>query len=66
MKRRDFLRIGGAPAAALLVAGPEALAKPASALRLTLLHTNDVHSHLEPRDDIADPEVQLVVGDLDD
>ncbi|MDK2970491.1 MAG: 5-nucleotidase [Candidatus Sumerlaeota bacterium] len=50
MKRRDFLRFGGATAAALLLAGPEAFARPASALRLTLLHTNDVHSHLEPRD----------------
>lgn len=47
MKRRAF--IGGiAAASAGLIASP-LRAKPSSALRLTLLHTNDVHSHLEPK-----------------
>ncbi len=62
MKRRDFLRttLGTAGAAAMTGFGaPLALAeeatgaeagpaKSSSALRLTLIHTNDVHSHMEP------------------
>lgn len=49
MKRREFLRHSMMAAGALSLGGAQALAeKPASALRLTLLHTNDVHSHLDP------------------
>jgi 5'-nucleotidase len=50
MRRRDFLLTTAAAGAgaALLGAAEPAPAKPASALRLTILHTNDVHSHLEP------------------
>lgn len=51
MKRRDFLRttLGTAGAAALTGFGaPLVLAKSPSALRLTIIHTNDVHSHMEP------------------
>lgn len=52
MNRRRFVTTLGA-AAALAVVDPARLlaaAMPASALRLTLLHTNDVHSHIDPMD----------------
>ncbi|MBX3729578.1 MAG: metallophosphatase [Candidatus Sumerlaeia bacterium] len=49
MNRREFLRLSALAAAGMAVGTPADLfASPASALRLTLLHTNDVHSHLEP------------------
>jgi 5'-nucleotidase len=53
MSRRHFLAAGAAIGAAAslprpLLAGAETSPKPDSALRLTILHTNDVHSHLEP------------------
>ena len=50
MKRREFLKTT-AGAVGLAAIGMPALlhARPASALRLTIVHTNDVHSHLEPK-----------------
>lgn len=49
LSRRHFLQstllLGGACATGLPAMGR---ARPESALRLTILHTNDVHSHLEP------------------
>lgn len=45
--RRDFLRWLGATAVIGSVA-PEMLAAPAKATKLTILHTNDVHSRLDP------------------
>jgi 5'-nucleotidase len=47
MKRRRFL--GGSLASLAALQASALPAKPPSALRLTLLHTNDVHSHLEPK-----------------
>ena len=44
--RREFLRVFGAAAVVGRLA-PEALAKP-SATNITILHTNDVHSRLDP------------------
>ncbi len=54
MNRRRFLQgtagLAGAAALGLRPAGlPAAVEKPASAVRLTIIHTNDVHSHLEPK-----------------
>ncbi|MCB2155854.1 metallophosphoesterase [bacterium] len=50
MRRRDFLKAAGGAVGLLALGSPGMLmAKPASALRLTLVHTNDVHSHLEPK-----------------
>lgn len=50
MRRRDFLKATGAAFGLAAVGVPGLLgARPASALRLTLVHTNDVHSHLEPK-----------------
>lgn len=49
--RRQLLRttLGMAAGAAMAgVAGPLMAQKAASALRLTILHTNDIHSHLDP------------------
>jgi len=48
--RRRFLKSGLTLAAGAACSWPFDLlaAKPESALRLTILHTNDVHSHLEP------------------
>ncbi len=45
------MRLGLATAGYLTLGGMEALAqKPEMATRLTILHTNDVHSHLDPMD----------------
>ena len=48
--RRKFLRDGGLAAASLLVSRPllYAAQPPPSVASLTILHTNDVHSRLEP------------------
>lgn len=51
MNRRHFLRTTATAAGLVALQGPGALAQapaPASATRLTILHTNDVHSHLDP------------------
>lgn len=51
LNRRELLRatLGlAAGAATMSLAGPLLGQKAASALRLTLLHTNDIHSHLDP------------------
>ena len=46
--RRDFLKWGGAAAGLLALASPfEAFAKD-ELVQLTILHTNDVHSRIEP------------------
>ncbi len=47
MERRDFIATLGAAAAASAVPLRAASAAPASG-RITLLHTNDTHSHIEP------------------
>lgn len=49
MNRRSFLR-ASLGTLGLIAAGAPAVAKPkpAMATRLTILHTNDVHSHLDP------------------
>lgn len=50
LNRRDFLK-KGALGSGLMLAGIfpyEALAGPRKPIRLTILHTNDVHSRLEP------------------
>lgn len=51
MDRRDFLASLGAAATATAVSGPSlraAEAAPATSGRITLLHTNDTHSRIEP------------------
>jgi 5'-nucleotidase len=48
MNRRSFLQGAAAAAVALHTLPLAAKPKPASALRLTILHTNDTHSHIEP------------------
>lgn len=51
VNRRDFLKQGGTLAGAMLLGGwaHDALAEPqAEHLSLTILHTNDTHSHLDP------------------
>jgi len=52
MRRREFLRTAAGIAGAVALGGPGAAlgGKPSSALRLTILHTNDVHSQIEPMD----------------
>ena len=47
--RRDFLKSGGAAAALLVLsASPFAAFAKEETLQLTILHTNDVHSRIEP------------------
>ncbi|MCC5877568.1 MAG: bifunctional metallophosphatase/5'-nucleotidase [Candidatus Sumerlaeia bacterium] len=49
LTRRNFLAAGALTVGGMAAGFPVALpARPASALRLVVLHTNDVHSHLEP------------------
>lgn len=49
LTRRNFLAAGALTVGGLAAGFPTMLpARPASALRLVILHTNDVHSHLEP------------------
>lgn len=50
MNRRQFLRAGAGLMASTALAGDlyAMVAKPTSALRLLILHTNDTHSHLDP------------------
>jgi 5'-nucleotidase len=50
MKRREFLTATMGAGALMALAPGQLLAKPASALRLTIVHSNDVHSWLEPMD----------------
>lgn len=47
INRRRFMQLTGAAAATAVFAPGEMLAQSASALDLVILHTNDVHSHLE-------------------
>lgn len=47
MQRRDFIRKAGLTTAALVTLGPLA-AEAATEQRLTILHTNDMHSRIEP------------------
>src|SRR5688500_17145862 len=49
LTRKDFLRTAGMGAAGLL-AGPDLLnaLEPLSLQKLTILHTNDTHSRLDP------------------
>ena len=56
MKRREFLKYSGLGAASLGLLGAGALPAAAAdkkALRLTILHTNDMHSRIEPFPDNA-------------
>ncbi|SDD72805.1 5'-nucleotidase [Dyadobacter soli] len=46
--RRDFLKKGGLAAAALGLGTLPAFAKRDSVVHLTILHTNDVHSRIDP------------------
>ncbi len=49
MKRKDFIQNTAAISAFLSLGGLSSLAfKPASEKQITILHTNDVHSHIEP------------------
>jgi len=48
MNRRRFIQLTGAAAAAAMFAPETLIAQRSSALDLVILHTNDVHSHLEP------------------
>ena len=51
MNRRHFLGLGALAAGSTLIgATPGFAAKPAMATRLTILHTNDTHSNLDPMD----------------
>lgn len=47
--RRDFLRLLGAGAAGMMVPGlPLSALAARDAVKLTILHTNDFHSHIDP------------------
>ncbi len=49
MKRRDFIQSSAAAGIFVGLSGLSALSfKPENAKHLTILHTNDVHSHVEP------------------
>ncbi|MDT0688287.1 metallophosphatase [Salegentibacter sp. F188] len=49
MKRRNFIRQTSAATAFVGIGGLSSLSfKPASKKHITILHTNDVHSHIEP------------------
>ncbi len=49
--RRDFLRLLGAGAAGTAILGsPLSLLGAENAIKLTILHTNDFHSHIDPFD----------------
>lgn len=48
INRRDFLKKGGMAAAALGFGTVSAFAKRDSVVQLTILHTNDVHSRIDP------------------
>ncbi|MBI1292273.1 bifunctional metallophosphatase/5'-nucleotidase [bacterium] len=48
VNRRQFLKAGVALAATAALPSAASAFVPSSAQRLTILHTNDVHSHLEP------------------
>lgn len=51
MKRRDFLKTSALGAAGLTLAGPGLITSAAAAVapvRLTILHTNDMHSRIDP------------------
>jgi len=48
MKRRDFIEKTAATTALLSVAGSLSSFQTASIKHLTILHTNDVHSHIDP------------------
>ena len=49
MKRKDFIQNTAAATAFLGLGGLSALSfKPATKKHITILHTNDVHSHIEP------------------
>lgn len=48
INRREFLKKGGMAAAALGLGTVSAFAKRDSVVQLTILHTNDVHSRIDP------------------
>jgi 5'-nucleotidase len=48
INRRDFLKKGGLAAAALGLGPVQAFARRDSVVQLTILHTNDVHSRIDP------------------
>lgn len=60
MKRRDFLQTTGAATAFIGLGGLSALSfKPNYKKHITILHTNDTHSHIEPfgPDDAKNPNM---------
>jgi 5'-nucleotidase len=48
INRRDFLKTGGLAAAGLVLGSVPAFASRDSVVQLTILHTNDVHSRIDP------------------
>ncbi|MBX9887046.1 MAG: metallophosphatase [Flavobacteriaceae bacterium] len=48
MKRRDFIEKTAASAALVTIAGPLSGFQTTTIKHLTILHTNDVHSHIDP------------------
>jgi 5'-nucleotidase len=50
MKRRDFIQHTSTATAALTVGGfgLQSFIVPSKAIKITILHTNDVHSHIDP------------------
>ena len=48
MKRRTFIKNIGASSLLMGVGGLSLSMKPSNAKQITILHTNDVHSHIDP------------------
>lgn len=48
MNRRDFIKTGALSLTALAVGMPDALTAAPKEVRLTILHTNDTHSRIDP------------------